>query len=253
MSIGKGDSTMPRLNIKDITPPPDAIWQCPCGFTAEYRYLPGHRKGKKNNPGCVGKLRAAPRGSFISYGPHEGWFVGDDGKPVERLKPTYPEPVEPTDSTKQPDTSPDSPKIEAYEFTGDEGTLDPEEIARQFNERRQLDDSAGLPDAGGEIPVGDYVLEPPVGPPQVSNLKESVSLPVIVRVMYDWAKSKGWNKGDGSLSAFVTDILLDYWHNCMGMVVLVAKRDELGIDTPWMEERSLVASPEGNGKSSVDK
>ncbi len=234
-------------NIHNLLPPRDRVYTCPCGWTAEAKYLSAHKRRDKKDldPACKGKATPALEGARITYGEHEGWIVGPDGKPVQPPPPPTPPP--PPEELARP-----------FEFTGDEGFLDPEEVARRLNEARQSDTSEvfetpnddGLPLDG--VPSGDYFLEPPVSQPQVSTLPEKVTLPVIVRVMYDWAKSKGWNKGDGSMSAFVTDVLLDYWNNCMGMIVLVAKRDEIGVDGHWMEERALAGVPTANGKS-VDK
>jgi hypothetical protein len=241
-------------NIKNLLPPRDRVYQCPCGWTAEIKYISSHKRRDKKDldPVCRGKATPAPEGAVITFGEHEGWVVGKDGKALKPLEPLN----IPGENDIKEETDGGEYGDEVYEFRGDDGFLDPEEVARQLNLARQQDFLGTANDATSEIPPeiapGDYFLEPPTPEPQVSTLPEKVTLPVIVRVMYDWAKSRGWNKGDGSLSAFVTDVLLDYWNNCMGMIVVVARRDEIGVDR-WLGERALSAAPVGNGKKGVDK
>ena len=110
---------------------------------------------------------------------------------------------------------------------------DPEAVAREINRAKPdlasfgVDPSALslpplLPPEGGP----GWTVEPPERP-QVTVERISVSLPAVVHVWYDWARQEGWRVGDGSLSAFVTDCLLDHFRNCWGKMLVVADAREL--------------------------
>ncbi len=134
-------------------------------------------------------------------------------------------------------SEPAGPAASGYEWLGDSPTepLDPEEIARRFNEQRQaealpgLDGLFGGDGMAGDLPPGEYHVEAPEGIPKVSTTRETVYLPVKVRVMYDYCRSKGWHQGDGGLSAFVWDFLLCHFQTCMGLEVYVAPRQEVAV------------------------
>ncbi len=215
---------MPIPDVNQWKPPMDRVYRCPCGFVSEYRYVTGHRRGKKKHPDCnKGKIMPCEPGVTLNYGPHLGWIVGDDGEAHEPLP--------------QPPALPELPPIsELADLESLTSSLDdPEEIARRLNEGRAPEniypDISSLLD-GAEVTEGEkeYSIEPSAATAAPSNVKEQVSLPVVVRVMYDWARSKGWNEGDGTLSDFVTAMLLDHWNECMRMAIVVVNRDSFEFD-----------------------
>ena len=197
-------------NIKDWKPPPsDSIWQCPCGYTATWKSAMAHRKGWKNRPECNGRLS----------------MVHDPTATPEDL------------ATAAADAAADGPVFDdtpvSPTFTPSMSVLDPEEVARQLNRGRRPIDLEGavldlqhtLDDMGDE--AADWSIETPEGVSVASQAKETVSLPVVVRVMYDWAKNQGWHQGDGTLSSFVTDVVLDHFENCWGKRIVVVDETQL--------------------------
>jgi hypothetical protein len=114
---------------------------------------------------------------------------------------------------------------------------DPEEMARQFNLEKAVEAVGhnGHNGVGGSIgstdlPPGDWQVEQP-SQPQVSQAREVVSLPWFVRGMYDWARAKGWYVGDGTISAFVGDCLIDHFTSCWGKAIVVVDRDQVQLVT----------------------
>lgn len=212
-------------------PAADSIWQCPCGFEGIYKKVVGHRKGYKRRPECTGKIIP----------------INPPYSPIQKLKELANQQaavqatagVEATPDEVRAVSPPPAPKRPVFEYKPDvvERTAldDPEELARQFNlsSKALIDDAFGGDNgAGGGIggsglPPGDWKLETPPELPAPSQARETVSLPIIVRVMYDWAKAEGWHKGDGSLSAFVTDCLLDTFNNVWDKAVVVVDRQEV--------------------------
>jgi len=115
-------------------------------------------------------------------------------------------------------------------------TDDPEELARRFNARRGLElggvtlltrEQMGIDEPPPTLPPGDWTADSGVGPVAVSQDRLSITLPVQVRIMFDWAISQGWHVGDGSLSAFVADCLFDHFNGCWGMGIFVAPLEEV--------------------------
>ena len=47
--------------------------------------------------------------------------------------------------------------------------------------------------------------------------------------MYDWMKGQGWNAGQGTLSDWVTDIVMDHWKHCLGMGIFILRREEVDV------------------------
>lgn len=223
--------------MAQLRPAKDSIWRCPCGTETTWQEMLRHRRGWKKRPDCTGSITPVDP----PYTPFEMMQ-----QKLNKLDSTDAEAAAPDDSaipvsTPHHPALPEAPaKRKVYEYQPDPAELsnpldDPEELARQFNlsSKSVLDDTFA-PDigggggiGGGEMPPGDWHAEmPPVLPPP-SQARETVSLPIIVRVMYDWAKSEGWKKGDGSLSSFVTDCLLDHFNNCWDKAVVVVDRQEV--------------------------
>lgn len=196
---------------------PGLTWGCPCGVTGHYDKVMGHRKGWRKRPKCDGRP-----------------FLVTDTNPPESL----------------PDPADNETTIPAH-------LTDPEEIARWINERHgapsgaepdewelpAIGESDGLPfDAfgdqsrkggrgfyEGDLGEGDWRIRPPSGAPEVTQDKIAVSLPISIYTMYDWMRGEGWNQGDGSLSAFVTDMLLDHFHECIGLEIAVVHRKDVQV------------------------
>jgi hypothetical protein len=179
-----------------------------------------HRRGYKNRPACA----------------------------AGTLQPIVPASLLPEDVAVEPPIEPpafvplaDDPAIFDSENSAKAGSAqypepDAEEIARRLNAQRlalggdgPLPPDVDMSGFGGPpaSPPPDWVVQSPEGEIHVSQAREAVSLPVTIRVFYDWARQEGWFQGDGSLSAFVTDCLLDHFGNCLGKVLVVADREEV--------------------------
>ena len=121
-------------------------------------------------------------------------------------------------------SSPDTQVWDVVEHAQDEA----EEIARLYNQRRQgppppSDNGNGH----GVRPLeDDWLAETPQGP--VSSAREPVLLPVVIKLIYDWCRGQGWHQGDGSMSAFVTDVVLCHWVDCMDKAIVVTDRSAIG-------------------------
>ena len=208
--------------------------RCPCGFEGSRGQIAAHRQGIKTRPQCQGPID-------WHYRFHR------DGPP-----PAPPEPdVPPTAS--QPNSTPNlaTPELPNDEMGGNGGAYDvdealnaaipyewpggaaapadPEALAAEMLRRRREVRGDGGNGHGGAVDLGEFSLDPFIGPPHISAEKISVQLPVSILVMYDYAKNEGWNVGDGSLAAFITDCLLDHFHNCWGKAIVVVDREEVGI------------------------
>ncbi|MDP2661916.1 MAG: hypothetical protein Q8R28_14415 [Dehalococcoidia bacterium] len=226
----------------------DSIWRCPCGVQARYAALCGHRKGYKKRPECKGRITmvSAPGGSDgnLANAPEHGSVhpVGLGALPGP--EEPYGDPV-----GQDPELG-GVPHEPMDEIPVD----DAESIARQFNERKRHLLEPGFIHAdhltAGVIeeyasPDGDFYTEKPEEASDASTAREVVSLPVIVRVFYDWARGRGWHQGDGSLGSFVTDCLLDHFNNCWGVAVVVVRRDEVAIDDGGTNQQGLLVTSNG--------
>lgn len=216
--------------VQLFRPHPEGIWRCSCGYENRYLSVVAHRRGYAKNP----KKWATCAGGFemIQAGP-----TLYDERYVQREEPEL-APVEAPG-----DPSAEGPPDDLLEIehtlsfpaptTADElSPDDAESLAQRLNAQKSHDepDPFGF-DSVEEYPLGDeqFRVEPPSDTTEPSQAREVVSLPVIVRLMYDYCKGQGWQQGTGSLSDFVTDILLDHFGNCWGLMVVVAKRDELEV------------------------
>lgn len=235
-----------------VIPRRDSIWRCPCGMKGPMSIMSGHRKGYKNHPGCMnGKLVMVNAGSpdepplWRSPVPR-ALYPDDDASPlvVNEPAPLQSEPalelpvdalpdIDPILDTKPANTAGENGA--PYEFIDRDLFTDPEAVAKLYNERRfkvaplsgeTPPDGGGNGHSGEPLEPGDYHLEGGLPQPAVSFIREPVNLPVIVKVMYDWAREQGWNQGDGSMSTFVTDMLMDHFRNCIGMAVVVVRKEE---------------------------
>jgi len=212
-------------------PPPDEIYRCACGFEAPYYKALGHLHGAKKRPECLGP-EGKPHLTLVA----NAW--GDNGESRSTVPST---PGTPTPVSTQPERTVASAErddgdeeadldgtrngaFSVFEYTGME-TNDPEEIARRLLQQRQAQPPSDGTMLGGD---GEWAAEFPPGPQ--SQAREVVYLPVVVRIMYDWFRANGWSQADGSLSAWVTDMVLCHWVQCMGKAVVVVDREEVGLN-----------------------
>jgi len=217
----------------------ESRWQCPCGYTGTFGVVSSHRKGWKNRPACDGRIFAV---------------TGPDA-PAGQSPPARdtPAPAAPAERAAPAENAAPTGAGVAWEY--DPGALadglDAEEINRIINLGRAdatTDDGMafafGASDAGDpgngtvppldgdgagaeDLPPGDWRLVPAGPNPQVSQAREAVTLPAVVRVMYDYAVShEGWRQGDGTLSAFIWDVVIDHWKHCWCKAVVVIDRWE---------------------------
>ncbi len=193
----------------------DSVWRCPCGYEGKYQSVRAHRTHIRQHPQCSG--------SMVQVSP----------QPISGPVP-QPPPVEPMyepDPTTQHDT-PEAPPIQRTGLPPDD---DPEALARML--RRQLRDAQPVEPSDDGLSIydlpppgeGEYTVRGPDGETFISQAREVVVLPVAVRVIYDWARGLGWYEGDGSLSSFVTAMLLDHFRGCLGKIIVVANVSEVEI------------------------
>lgn len=203
---------------------PDSTWGCPCGRIGTYSSLVSHRKGYKNRPDCAkGRLFPVTGPSADAAAAVEAerllTAAAAAADEAERLLP---------------------PKVKGWGY--DDPHLlpeDPEELAALLmreirnghtngNGHTPIDNSDLLVqgDFAGTVAPGEFTVEPglPVVP---SQYRETVYLSAKARIVYDWARAHGWKRGDGSISAFVLDVLTDHFENCWGMQVVVVEKADM--------------------------
>lgn len=223
---------------------PDAVFGCPCGLSGSYQTIISHRHGWKLRPACAGTM--------IDFDPPPSQAKTAKAKPpsnppdeAEEIPSAMAEEIPvPFDGEDPP------PKPHAWEADPMTDALDDEEIARQLNARRGVSaDPAGLSwwqtamasppsdgngssnghGGGDDEQPGDWHEEPPAFPTAPSQARENVVLPVQVRLMFDWMKGQGWHQGQGTLSDWVTDIVMDHWKFCLGKGIFILNREEVSI------------------------
>lgn len=242
-------------------PPNDSIWGCPCGLRDKYTVVRSHRKGWKNRPGCSkGGMFPISEDAFPPKGTPLGEIANLPGE-------TPPDPQVPDFDADRDPGGPGSgavaPELAAAEATGPgvEPIPDPiigpdgevqnaEEIAASLNRRADPLDGldleqylAGEPEVSDlQVRPGEFEVQPaPPGAP-VTEARETVLLPVVVRLMHDWARSHGWFEGDGSLSAFIWSCTRYVWSEVLGLEFVVVKREEVEGDGEAEHRRAEAAN-----------
>ncbi len=217
---------MANLSIARITPPRDSMWRCPCGYEARFSQMAGHRHGYRTRPACHGKAQRLTVGTVTLDTLNDGQpMVKDTSIDIEAVDATPIEPIKTpishnyyvADAIDQPDD------IEPPD--------DPEELARrlqeQLLERQGYSHSTNGNGIGADD--GDFYLESPSGVPHISVDRIAVTLPIQAYMMYDWAKGVGWRRGDGSISAFIWDMVFNMWRYGLKKVIVVADTEEVGL------------------------
>lgn len=226
-------------------PPAESRWRCPCGYEGLYQAVLGHRRGWRHRPQCAGKIRPLDP-SLLYAGISPDGSAGGAG----RSEPEVVDTAEAPASGGLEGTGEEGDQGEELASGELEGTADPEELARRLNQSRQQEALAGAVEVPldrelltlgleGSLPPGEWELETPPEAGPVSQAREAVALPPVVRMMYDWARSQGWHAGDGSMSAFITDIVLDHWQNCWGKIIVVVDRKDLEDAGSGSDQRGL--------------
>lgn len=200
-------------------PPEDSVWRCPCGYQGSYSHVRAHRKGHKKRPACaVGPMR-----------PIDPELLTQEARlKDERVALEHAEQMQEAQEQESPPFAPFDDFIEAAD--DDE---DPEALARMINERGgipkpfidgfQDDDPFALP------PDSDWTTEPGDLPTQPTRDTLQVAMPVEILVWYDWSRKKGWGVGakDQSLSAWLTELVYDYFHNVFGVGLFILPLSEV--------------------------
>lgn len=112
-------------------------------------------------------------------------------------------------------------------------TEDSEALARRLLEERRGAEGGGNGNGGsngdtngyGPFDAGEFYLEGAPAPATQQSL--SVRLPIDILVYYDAFKRMGWNRGDGTISAFVADCLLVFFQDVWGLEIFVANREDI--------------------------
>jgi hypothetical protein len=190
----------------------------------------GHRHGWKKRLECRGKIVKVwdpSQEDEITPGPQEA------EQPQEPREPQDVLPAAEGTTTELPLQT--IPKAPVYEYRGADDELpeqisnDPEVIARRYLEQLNKEAPAGVGgDGHGEL-EGDFIVEQATGPVSLQHVRQTVELPPVVLVWYDYYKNQGWMQGDGSISSFVIDFLLDHIRNCLGMRVIIVSETEVEI------------------------
>lgn len=202
--------------------PQPGVWGCPCGFTGPYMSVVAHRHGWRKRPLCYGSMYKVgedePAATVTSSDTHD---TADE-------QTTQP----PIDVELETDDTLDVELAEDVDTTANDAEL----LAARLNAQKRRQNDLLLSLSGMAAPdnrqfenPGDFVIYPPGINPQVSQNREIVQIPVIIKVFYDWARGEGWQAGDNSMSAFVTDCLLDYFRNVLGKSVVVVDTQEVSV------------------------
>lgn len=220
-----------RSDIWKVRPDPESIWRCPCGREDAYKRIVSHRKGWKKRPECNGRIYPASD-DLAQDAPNAEPFIAPDD--LAALTDAWASDLASTD-TGQDEGAPDA--------ADDLSTEAIEALARRLNERKSQGSTAEPAVDLGDLPYnlglsehrlddGEFFLENPPDSAAVSQAREVVSLPTILRVYYDHFKTLGWKVGDGSFSAWVADFLLAHLTECLGLSIAVFNRSEVGFDGP---------------------
>lgn len=222
---------MARFDLTLLPPiDPRSRWRCPCGFEDTYYAVRGHRYHLKGHPECKGKMVKI----WDPVQDAQDTRVTEATEVTQDTQVTQDVPIAPEGATPGP---PPQATIRApvYEYLGADEELpeqisdDPEVIARRYLEQLNKEAPAGVGgDGHGEL-EGDFIVEQTTGPVSLQHIKQTVELPPVVLVWYDYYKNQGWMQGDGSISSFVTDFLLDHIRNCLGMRVIIVSETEVEI------------------------
>jgi len=208
---------------------PRTIYRCPCGFESTMNVMIGHRHGWKKRPECRGKI-------VKRWGPSQEVGITPTAE-IPQIPPStaaIPEiPPSPEGTTAEP--PPQATTAPVWEYRGADEELpeqkpeDPEAIARRIREELTSKTPTGVGgDGRGEL-EGDFIVEQTTGPISLQKVRQTVELPPVVLVWYDYFKNQGWFQGDGSISAFVTDFLLDHIRNCFGLRIIIVSETEVQI------------------------
>jgi len=200
---------MPRGdNLKEFKPPAGSVWRCSCGFTGSYYQTCAHRRGYRKRPECFAGFEMIDGGPEVEQ--------TDQSDRTDRTDQTVVEPAEVRD-----EGPPQAHHVEEQAFDMPQAP-NSEELAARYNQLRLEELASGL-----LPPEADWTVEQTQGPPQVSEARETVMLPVVVRLIYDWARSQRWKQGNGTLSDFVTDVVVDHFEHCWGKKIVVVDREEV--------------------------
>ncbi len=199
----------------------------------------GHRKGARNNPPCRGP---GPRG------PGKVWMIDPGSGPwVARVfSEEIPAPASPASQSSSQTSVPDSnlaPPEEAggagagptgpWEYRLQDPLDDLQTRAPEMNRQMQAGDSQVIGNGHGPTTMeeleaaGEWVEDRGPAVQKVPGGSETVYLPAVIKVWYQWCLDNGWKVGDGSLGAWVTDVLLTHMNVCMGKGIYVMDRTEV--------------------------
>lgn len=188
--------------LRDIR---DLLWACPCGYQGPYYKVMGHQ----------GRLRR------IEPEKH-----GDAFPLTDPLSSTVQAPSSEILGIPSPEPEPGLEKNQPWLSDGEE---DPREqmAARLWAER--FGGNGEPPPTGGGItlPPGEYEIERPSGPPQVTRDRVTVTLPMKYFVIYDWMRKQGWSQGQGGFDDFVEDMVGDHLSVCLLLELTVVPLYEL--------------------------
>lgn len=189
-----------------------------------------HRKGYRKRPACAsGKMFMVTAGSQTI----------PDNRDADIVQADIPDVIEPASDDDRGAPSVDIPEPT---FSGDDAVPDnADEIAvrmlRNLDPLSVIDPAryaassgtnghVGPPGVGSidGLPKGDWTVEeaPPGSP--VSEARETVSLPAIVRVMYDWFCSHGYQ---APFNEWCFEMINDHWSTCMGKMIMVVDRSDV--------------------------
>jgi hypothetical protein len=214
------------------------VLRCPCGFQGYSQSVLAHRSStkRKKRTECEGPVEVVERAT-------EG-TVPMASAPVVAPPTTTPvreAPAVPVEATGEDPF----PQARSWTYPAGYGEVDERDrVARQLL-AEEVGGGVHPPSANGSGTVPpeispDGLYQEPTAPVSPSTTSISVALPADIKIMYDWARAQGWNLDDGSIGAFVYDMVSTHFRGgrmcedcgrwvgeCLGLEIYVAPKMEV--------------------------
>jgi len=216
---------------------PRDILRCPCGFQGYSQSVLAHRsstkrKGRKECEGPVEVVERATEGTVpvaSASAISSNTAVPESEVPAVAAEATGEDPF---------------PQARSWTYPAGYGEVDERDrVARQLL-AEEVGGGVHPPSANGAVPPEispDGLYQEPTAPVSPSTTSISVALPADIKIMYDWARAQGWNLDDGSIGAFVYDMVSTHFRGgrmceencgrwvgeCLGLEIYVAPKMEV--------------------------
>lgn len=230
-------------------PTVDSVWRCPCGREGVLSSIAAHRRHKAKHPECEGDIEFLRPGTGIKLLPYRqgGYRVHEEEDAPAASPSTEKRQIASPDTGVATPVSPGKftellPDLGSFTEGPLLGEDDPESVAREINRQRTVGASGGggagsgrfgggLAFFDGDLPPGiggsEWEIEPPAGIHAPTQDRVAVSLPVVFKVWYDVMVEMGWWQGDGSLSAWVVDMVSNHFAVCCDLMLAAMRRSAI--------------------------